>query len=98
MKNRPAGYAPAGFQPSSIRGSTGQDFTLRQALGAWQWYGLWLTLFLNSTAGIAVISPASPLAQENFPLRALTAGVFVRSLPRAHRGGRRLVAWARAPI
>jgi hypothetical protein len=36
MKNPPVGYAPSGFQRSSVRGSAAQDFTLRQALGAWQ--------------------------------------------------------------
>src|ERR1700724_2478917 len=41
-----------------------QHFTLRQALRTRQWYGLWLTLFLNSAAGIAIISQASPMAQE----------------------------------
>src|SRR6266481_3363834 len=50
MRNPPEGYAVPGFDPSSarLRGSSAQDFTLRQALGTWQWYGLWLTLFLNS--------------------------------------------------
>src|SRR6266404_5593494 len=56
MKNPPDGYAPSGFKPSIVRGSATQDFNLRQALGTWQWYGLWLTLFLNSAAGIAIIS------------------------------------------
>jgi OFA family oxalate/formate antiporter-like MFS transporter len=44
MKNPPSGYAPAGFHPSSVSASAAQDFTLRQALGTKQWYGLWLTL------------------------------------------------------
>jgi len=37
MTNPPQGYAPAGFQPSSVRGSAARDFTLRQALGAEDW-------------------------------------------------------------
>src|SRR5207244_4077298 len=52
MNNPPEGYAPAGFQPSTGRGLAARDFTLPQALRTWQWYGLWLTLFLNTTAGI----------------------------------------------
>src|SRR5712671_320082 len=32
MKNPPDGYSPPGFQPSSVRGSATQDFTLRQAV------------------------------------------------------------------
>src|SRR2546426_5317432 len=73
MKNPPEGYTPPGFQPSSVRGSTAQDFTLRQALRTRQWYGLWLTLFLNSAAGIAIISQASPMAQEISRVNAATA-------------------------
>src|SRR5712692_10762570 len=37
IRNPPEGYAPAGFQVSSARGAAKQDFTLRQALGTWQW-------------------------------------------------------------
>src|SRR5713101_3966104 len=37
MKPPPDGYAPSGFKPSIVRGSATQDFTLRQALGTWQW-------------------------------------------------------------
>jgi MFS transporter, OFA family, oxalate/formate antiporter len=64
MTNPPDGYAPPGFRPSSVQGSLAQDVTLHQALHTRQWYGLWLTLFLNSAAGIAIISQASPMAQE----------------------------------
>src|ERR1700687_871950 len=50
MTNPPEGYAPAGFRPSTSQrsGSVPSDFTFGQALHTWQWYGLWLTLFLNS--------------------------------------------------
>ena len=40
----------------------------RRALGAalrtWQWYALWVLLFLNVTAGISIIAEAAPMAQE----------------------------------
>ena len=66
MQNPPEGFAPAGFRitASQTGRSASQHFTFRQALGTWQWYALWLTLFLNTTAGIAIISQASPMAQE----------------------------------
>src|SRR5579863_986649 len=52
MHNPPEGYAPAGFNAALPHsGRSARDFTLRQALGTWQWYALWLTLFLNTTAG-----------------------------------------------
>ena len=92
MKNPPAGYAPAGFQPSSVRGSAAPDFTLSQALGAWQWYGLWLTLFLNTTAGIAIISQASPMAQEISRVNAAAAAGLVGIIAIANGSGRFL--WA----
>jgi OFA family oxalate/formate antiporter-like MFS transporter len=37
---------------------------LAAALRTWQWYALWLLLFLNVTAGIAIIAEAAPMAQE----------------------------------
>ena len=45
--------------------------TLGEALRTWQWYSLWLLLFLNTTAGIAVISQAAPMFQE---ITAIIAG------------------------
>ncbi len=93
MKNPPEGYAPPGFQPSSARGSGAQEFTLPQALGAWQWYGLWLTLFLNTTAGIAIISQASPMAQEISHVNAAAAAGMVGIISIANGAGRFLWAW-----
>ncbi len=93
MKNPPAGYAPAGFQPSNVRGSAVQDFSLRQALGTWQWYALWLTLFLNTTAGIAIISQASPMAQEISHVSAAAAAALVGIISIANGSGRFLWAW-----
>jgi len=93
MRNPPAGYAPPGFQPSSVRGSAAQDFTLRQALGTRQWYGLWLTLFLNSAAGIAIISQASPMAQEISQVSAAAAAGLVGIISIANGSGRFLWAW-----
>src|SRR5229473_1830537 len=80
MKNPPEGYAP-------------RDFTLRQALVTWQWYGLWLTLFLNSTTGIAIISQASPMAQEISHVSAVIAAGLVGIISIANGSGRFLWAW-----
>jgi OFA family oxalate/formate antiporter-like MFS transporter len=93
MKNPPAGYAPAGLEPSNVGGSAGLDFTLRQALGTWQWYALWLTLFLNTTAGIAIISQASPMAQEISHVNAAAAAGLVGIISIANGSGRFLWAW-----
>jgi OFA family oxalate/formate antiporter-like MFS transporter len=93
MNNPPPGYSPAGFQPSTARGSAARDFTLPQALRTWQWYGLWLTLFLNTTAGIAIISQASPMAQEISHVNAAAAAALVGIISIANGAGRFLWAW-----
>jgi MFS transporter, OFA family, oxalate/formate antiporter len=95
MRNPPEGYAPPGYRvasPQSGRAAS-QDLTLRQALGTWQWYALWLTLFLNTTAGIAIISQASPMAQEISGVPAATAAGMVGIISIANGSGRFLWAW-----
>ncbi|MEI9976737.1 MAG: OFA family MFS transporter [Ignavibacteriota bacterium] len=94
MRNPAAGYAPAGFRAATSQsGKATRDFTLRQALGSWQWYALWLTLFLNTTAGIAIISQASPMAQEISGVSAATAAGMVGLISIANGSGRFLWAW-----
>jgi OFA family oxalate/formate antiporter-like MFS transporter len=95
MRNPPAGYNPAGLQGSIQKtpGPLAQNFTLKQALGTWQWYALWLTLFLNTNAGIAIISQASPMAQEISHVTAATAAGLVGIISIANGSGRFLWAW-----
>jgi OFA family oxalate/formate antiporter-like MFS transporter len=95
MQNPPAGYKPPGYQPTS-GGATARsrhDFSLKEALGTWQWSCLWLTLFLNTTAGIAIISQASPMAQEISGVSAKTAAGLVGLISIANGSGRFLWAW-----
>lgn len=93
MTNPPDGYAPQGFQRSDAHGLSAQGFTLPQALRSWQWYGLWLTLFLNSTAGISIISQASPMAQEMSRVSSSAAATLVGIISIANGSGRFLWAW-----
>jgi OFA family oxalate/formate antiporter-like MFS transporter len=95
MRNPPAGYAPPGYQASGERtgGKAARDFSLKEALSTWQWYALWLTLFLNTTAGIAIISQASPMAQEISQVSAKTAAGLVGIIAIANGSGRFLWAW-----
>ena len=94
MQNPPAGYAPAGYRPSAQTvARSKQDLSLKQALGTWQWYALWTTLFLNTTAGIAIISQASPMAQEISGVSAATAAGLVGLISIANGSGRFLWAW-----
>jgi OFA family oxalate/formate antiporter-like MFS transporter len=54
---------------------------------------LWLTLFLNTAAGIAIISQASPMAQEISHVNAAAAAGLVGIISIANGSGRFLWAW-----
>jgi MFS family permease len=60
LKNPPVGLPGGPHAPSSEAVAC----TTREMLHAPQFYFLWLTLFLNVTAGILVISNAVPIMQE----------------------------------
>jgi OFA family oxalate/formate antiporter-like MFS transporter len=95
MTNPPDGYAPPGYRApgGSSKISAAQNLTLRQALGTWQWYALWLTLFLNTTAGISIISQASPMAQEVTHVSPAAAATMVGIISIGNGSGRFLWAW-----
>lgn len=96
MKDPPAGYVPQGWTPPSARRQAGLpgDRTLNEALHSWQWYALWLILFLNTTAGISIISQAAPMAQEMTHATAAAAAGLVGIISIANGAGRLLWAWA----
>src|SRR3954467_10086606 len=58
MQNPPEGWKPEGWSPTASQVSQGEqhDYALGVALKTWQWWALWLLLFLNTSAGISVIS------------------------------------------
>jgi len=66
MKNPPEGWTPPGWEPDSDGSgdSSGVNYDLGGATKTWQWYALWALLFLNVTAGISIITVASPMAVE----------------------------------
>ena len=94
MKNPPAGYVPEGWTPSAAQQQQRSDkvYTLKEALASWQWYGLWAALFLNTTAGIAIISQAAPMAEEITGVSAAVAAGLVGAISIANGVGRFL--WA----
>src|SRR5713226_2230461 len=94
MKNPPDGYRPAGWQPPAQQTArAARDFTLGEALRTWQWYALWAILFLNTSAGISIISQASPMAQEITHATAAAAAGLVGLISIANGSGRLLWAW-----
>ena len=93
MKKAPDGYRPVGWQPTSSQAQarSARDLTLKGALRSWQWYALWAVLFLNTTAGISIISQASPMAQEM--THATAAAGLVGLISIANGSGRLFWAW-----
>jgi OFA family oxalate/formate antiporter-like MFS transporter len=95
MKNPPEGWKPEGWEPEVEESSerSGVDYELGSALKTWQWYALWALLFLNVTAGIAVISEADPIAQEVSGATPYLAAWLVSIISVANGAGRFLWAW-----
>src|SRR6201998_839119 len=79
MQNPPQGWTPEGWVPTVSQASqrSGHDSTLAAELRSWQWRVRWLLLFLNTSAGISVISQESPLFQELAGVSAATAAAMV---------------------
>jgi MFS transporter, OFA family, oxalate/formate antiporter len=95
MRNPPEGWVPKGWQPSAKQQEQIQarNYTLKEALSTWQWYVLWIMLFLNVTAGISIISQASPMAQEISGVSAAVGAGMVGIISIANGIGRLLWAW-----
>lgn len=95
MVNPPEGYLPKGWTPSAslVSQRAGGDYTLAQALHTWQWYALWLLLFLNTLAGISVISQEAPIFQELVGVTAVVAASMVGIASIGNAVGRVFWAW-----
>lgn len=95
MQNPPEGWTPSGWKPSTRQVSqrAGGDYTLAQALRTWQWYALWLLLFLNTFAGISVISQEAPIFQELVGVTAVVAASMVGLASIGNAVGRVFWAW-----
>ena len=94
MQNPPEGWKPEGWTPTATEVSqrAKRDYTLPEALAKWQWWALWLLLFLNTSAGISVISQEAPLFQELARVSAVVAAGMVGIVSLGNALGR--VFWA----
>jgi OFA family oxalate/formate antiporter-like MFS transporter len=94
MVNPPDGWKPAGWSPSPTQKAqrATADYTLAAALRAWQWWALWLLLFLNTTAGISLISQESPIFQEIAKVTPIVAASMVGLVSIGNAVGR--IFWA----
>jgi len=96
MQNPPDGWKPEGWSPSASQAShrASHDYTLGEALRTWQWWALWLLLFLNTSAGISLISQEAPLFQEMVRASAVVAAGMVGVASIGNAFGRVFWAWA----
>ena len=95
MQNPPEGYRPEGWTPSATQKAqrATKDYTLGEALSTWQWWALWLVLFLNVTAGISLISQESPMFQKISAVTAAVAAGMVGIVSIGNAAGRIFWAW-----
>jgi OFA family oxalate/formate antiporter-like MFS transporter len=95
MQNPPQGWKPDGWTATGTASQrSARDYTLGEALRTWQWWALWLLLFLNTSAGISVISQESPLFQELGRVSAVAAAGMVGVASIGNAFGRVFWAWA----
>ena len=94
MRNPPEGYSPGGSRVSSGSGQREEvSLEFGTAIRTWQWFALWAILFLNVTAGIALISEASPMSQAITGVGAGLGGILVGIISVGNGAGRFLWAW-----
>jgi OFA family oxalate/formate antiporter-like MFS transporter len=94
MQNPPAGWTPEGWTPSAtqVRQRATRDYKLGEALATWQWWALWLILFLNVSAGISLISQEAPIFREIAKVNVVAAGAMVGIVSIGNALGR--IFWA----
>jgi OFA family oxalate/formate antiporter-like MFS transporter len=95
MQDPPVGWKPEGWTPTQkeLAHEATKDFTLGESLKTWQWWALWLLLFLNTSAGISLISQEAPLFQELAMITAITAAGMVGVVSIGNAVGRVFWAW-----
>jgi OFA family oxalate/formate antiporter-like MFS transporter len=94
MRNPPAGWTPPGWKPSATQAKerAAVDYTLGGALKTWQWWALWILLFLNVSAGISLISQEAPIFREIAKVSVIDAGIMVGIVSIGNALGR--IFWA----
>lgn len=79
LRRPPPGWKPDGWTPaaSPVNAQTRVSLTRNQALRRPQFWLLWGILLVNVTAGIGILSQASPMVQDMFGRTEIQAGVTV---------------------
>jgi MFS transporter, OFA family, oxalate/formate antiporter len=91
----PDGWRPAGWQPggAAAKAASAVDHTVSSALRTWRFWLLWAMLSLNTSAGIMILSQASPLSQQQTSIDAVKASFIVALLSIFNAAGRVFWAW-----
>lgn len=84
LRNPPAGYKPAGWNPPQPAAGTAvrTDYSAGQMLTTPQFWFIWLTYFAGCAAGLMIIGQTSPIAQElgGFSKETAALGVSVLAI------------------
>jgi MFS transporter, OFA family, oxalate/formate antiporter len=95
IERPPKGWLPAtmsnGVAPAHIRADLA-DLTAGEAIRTPRFWMLWTMMFINISAGIMLISVASPLAQETVGMSAVAAASMVGIMGLFNGAGR--IGWA----
>ena len=93
----PVGWVPEGMKELAESGKKAikedlSNLTANEAVKTKRFWYLWAMLFINITCGIAIISVASPMAQEFAGLTPVAAAAMVGIMGLFNGGGR--IGWA----
>lgn len=91
----PTGWLPAGWNPTTrplaVRPALG-DLAVGAAIRTREFWLLWVMLFVNITAGIAILAQGSPLMQDLFGRTPAQAAAFLGVIALCNAAGR--LGWA----
>jgi MFS transporter, OFA family, oxalate/formate antiporter len=90
IRRPPNAAGPVDRQAETLKRSmiSSGSMTRNQAIGTAQFYLLWGVLFINVTAGIGILSQASPMIQDMFKRSAAQAAAVVSMISLFNAGGR----------
>jgi MFS transporter, OFA family, oxalate/formate antiporter len=95
LKNPPYGWVLKGWTPRTAVARTAslKHYTVSEALRTGRFWLLWLLISLNTSAGISIISQASPLAQQQLHISEVAAATIVAMISVFNATGRVFWAW-----
>lgn len=91
----PHGWRPDGWVPHTAvaKAACETDYTVKEALTTGRFWLLWIMISLNTSAGIAIMSQASPLAQQQIGVSVVEASTIVGIISIFNAAGRVFWAW-----